>query len=76
MVRDKVKQVTNIEVSSQLVREVMKREMKLSYVQAKKLNPSANSVMSLVLRQQYALKMMELLEQGKRVINIDETWLN
>ena len=42
----------------------------------KKLNPQANSARNLILRQQYALVMMQLLSEGKRVINIDETWLN
>ena len=27
------------------------------------------------MRMLYAKKMFELLEQGKRIINIDETWL-
>ena len=30
----------------------------------------------LVLRQQYALKMLPLLESGRRIINVDESWLN
>ena len=29
-----------------------------------------------MLRQQYALVMLSLLDSGKRVINLDETWLN
>jgi hypothetical protein len=48
----------------------------LSFLKAKKFNPKANSDRSLVLRQQFALKMMELHQLGKRIINIDETWLN
>jgi len=36
----------------------------------------ANSQRCLVLRQQYALAMLELLMQDKRVINVDESWLN
>ena len=54
----------------------MKDELKLSFVKSKKLNPQTNSDRALVLRQQYALEMLRLLGQGKRVINIDETWLN
>ena len=30
----------------------------------------------MVLRQQYALSLLALLDQGKRVIQVDETWLN
>ena len=29
-----------------------------------------------MLRQQYALKMLPLLESGRRIINVDESWLN
>ena len=54
----------------------MKSEFKLSYLKAKKLQSSANSEVNMVLRQQYALKMLELLREGKRIVNIDESWLN
>ena len=30
----------------------------------------------LVLRQQFALRMIPLLESGRRIINVDESWLN
>ena len=30
----------------------------------------------LVLRQQYAMKMLPMLDEGTRIINIDESWLN
>ncbi len=29
-----------------------------------------------MLRQQYALEMLRLLQAGKRVINVDESWLS
>ena len=35
----------------------------------------ANSPKNLVLRQQYALKLIGLLRAGKRILNVDETWL-
>lgn len=36
----------------------------------------ANSERCLVLRQQYALKMLSLLTKGKRIINFDESWVS
>ena len=36
----------------------------------------ANMDRCLVLRQQYALAMLSVLDSGKRVINVDETWLS
>ena len=58
-----------------LVRQVMRQDLRLSFVKAKKLNPQANSDRALILRQQYALEMMSLLSNNMRVINCDETWL-
>ena len=40
------------------------------------MHPQANSERCLVLRQQYAISLLALLKQGKRIINVDETWLN
>ena len=75
-VQEEVEGSSNLEVSARLVRQVLRQDCKLSFVRAKKFYPQANSARCRVLRQQYALEMLELLEQGKRVINIDETWLN
>ena len=43
---------------------------------AKTVTIQANSELCLVLRQQYALRMLPLLESGRRIINVDESWLN
>ena len=59
-----------------LVRRVLKEDLGLSFLKTKKLNSQANSVKALAQRQQYALTLLSILERGKRVINIDETWLN
>ena len=71
-----MQQEFGIEVSAKFTRLVLKKDLSLSYLKAKKLNTSANSDKNLVLRQQYGLEMMQLLKIGQRVINIDETWLN
>ena len=54
----------------------MRQYCQLSYVKGKKLAAGTNTQKSRVLRQQYALRMLPLLEQKTRVINVDETWLN
>ena len=36
----------------------------------------SNDQRCLVLRQQYAQQFLPLLESGKRIINVDESWLN
>ena len=42
----------------------------------KKHYPNTNSAKAMVQRQQYAFVLMKLLEEGKWVINVHETWLN
>ena len=76
MVCRKVMDDHNLWVNEFQVRQVMKKDFKLSFIKVKKLAPQANSDLNLVLRQQFALKLMEHLHEGKRVINIDETWMN
>lgn len=58
------------------VSDVFRKEMGFRYRKVRKTVPGANSERCLVLRQQYALKMISLLLEGKRIINVDETWIN
>ena len=69
-------ELQGIEVSKNQVNMILKKEMKLSFIKVKKLHPNANTIRAKILRQQYAIAMLKLLESGKRIINIDETWLN
>jgi hypothetical protein len=57
------------------VRHVMRRHMGLKYKLCTKLTYKGNSERNLVLRQQFALEMVKLIQQGKRIINVDETWI-
>ena len=50
--------------------------MNLVFKMTRKVAPRANSERCLVLRQQYALSLLAVLGQGKRIINVDETWLD
>ena len=65
-----------LEVSLPLVRKTMRKELRMGYRRAATVPVQANSERCLVLRQQYALRMIPLLESGRRVINVDESWLN
>ena len=56
-----VKETENVEVSRKMVASVMKKELHLSFLKAKKLNHQANSERALILRQQYGMKMLEML---------------
>ena len=45
------------------------------YGKVKRVATQGNTETNLVMRMLYAKKMFELLSSGKRIINIDETWL-
>ena len=59
-----------------MVSFVMRKKMRLGYRLTRTVPIQANSERCLVLRQQYAMRMLPLLEAGHRIINVDESWLN
>ena len=75
-VKQRVQEDSEAQVSRQKVRQVLREELHLRYRRTKKVPQQANSERCKVLRQQYALTLLSLLEQGKRIIQVDETWLN
>ena len=48
----------------------------MRFHKVKRVPFKGNSERSLVVRQQCAKKLLELLEQGFRIFNIDESWIN
>ena len=64
------------DVGRRQVIKVLKLELGLSFVKAKKLHPAANSAKVLIQRQQFAMELVRLIEQKQRIINVDETWIN
>ena len=75
-VQMEVKRLHHVDLSVPKVGSVLKSELGLGYRVAKKVPIQVNSERCLVLRQQHALKMLELLGGNDRIINIDESWLN
>ena len=75
-IRQEVRASLHQVVTNHVVRRVLREDLKLSYIQTKKMSPQSNSVRCLLQRQEFARTLIRLLEDGKRVINIDETWLN
>ena len=55
---------------------LMRSELGLSYKHVRVLDARTNKLRSLVLRQHYAIKMLELHAHGYRVLNVDESWLS
>ena len=71
-----VTEQNGLQVSSKLVSQVMRKDMRMGYRLARTVPLQSNSERCLVLRQQYAMRMLPLLEAGRRIINVDESWLN
>ena len=57
------------------ITSVMRKDLKMRYKKIVPVSLHANSQKNLVCRQQFALKFLELLQSGKTILNIDETWL-
>lgn len=55
---------------------VLRYDLNVMYRRIKKIPFHGNRTRCLVLRQQYAMFMLHQLSEGKRVINIDQSWLN
>ena len=70
-----LKEKVNAKVKSPLVREIMKKTLGMSYRKIKPMSLHANSEKNLVLRQRFAMELIELMKKGKTILNIDETWL-
>ena len=75
MVKKLLEEEHDIKAKPWEVRNVMKKELDMRYKKVKPVSLHANSAKNLVLRQQFALKYIELLQAGKIFINVDETWL-
>ena len=54
---------------------MLRDDFDMRYRVIKKVEYRGNSERCLVTRMLYAKKMIELLNSGARIINIDETWL-
>ena len=76
MVKDRLVKLYGWSGSEKFIRRVMRNDEGMRFRKVKVGPKNINSEKCLVLRQQYALTLLKLLAEGKRVINLDETWLN
>lgn len=72
----RVQEKHDTEVPLRTVQRLMSKQLGMSYRKIRLISPATNSLRNLILRQKYALRLIEVLKQGKRVINIDESFLN
>ena len=54
---------------------MLKKKFRLSYKKIRRIPFSGNSERSKVLRSLYAQEMLRVYQSGKRVINVDESWI-
>ena len=66
---------SGILVPKSIVSWVLQNPFQIHYKQIKPVPFQGNSQRFLILRSLYTQKILSVLEQGMRVINIDETWL-
>ena len=64
------------EVQPWRIRRAMKGTLGLRYRRQALHTTQVNTVRCLVQRQRYAMAMLPILEERRRVINVDESWLN
>jgi plasmid maintenance system antidote protein VapI len=65
-----LEKLKDVEVAS-----VMKHDVGLRFRKVVATNPRCNSERSLVLRQQFALRLISWFQDRPRLINVDESWL-
>ena len=76
IIQKKISTQDGLSVPKSKICWIMRKKLRLGYRKASPVPIQANSERCLVLRQQYALRMIKLLESGKRIINVDESWIN
>ena len=65
-----------LRLGPRVISNVLKSHFDMRFRKVKRIPFQGNSERSLVVRQQSAKKLLELLEQGCRIVNIDESWIN
>ena len=71
-----IQESDQISVKARQVRKVLRGDLNMKFSKVKKISRIDNSDRSLILRQQYAIKMLELLGKPYRIICIDQSWLS
>lgn len=64
-----------LDAKENVIRRVMHEDLGMRYRKVVPVAIHSNSEKNLVLRQQFALKMIQLLLDGKILLNVDETWI-
>ena len=74
-VKQELEKSHGLEAKRKDIRDVMVNGLGMSYRKITSISIYANSNRNLVCRQRFAMKLIELMSDGKRILNIDQTWL-
>jgi hypothetical protein len=74
-VRRALQEDLGLEATVQEIRTVMREDLGMKYRKVVPTSIHGNSVKNLVLRQQFAINLTRLLQDGKVILNMDESWL-
>ena len=58
------------------IRKTMKNDFSMKYQKIKRINHLANGDAALVKRDMFARKIIDLIDEGNHVFNLDESWLS
>ena len=64
-----------IEASEYEIRQVMRHQLNMKFKKVVPISIHGNSEKNLVLRQQFAKNLIQLLMSGKTLLNVDESWI-
>ena len=65
-----------IKIPVRRIQEIFRSELGLKYKNVKRISYNANTEKNLVMRKMFAGNLLKLLDMKRRIINIDESWLN
>ena len=75
-VKDIVQRDNDLTVSDGYVAQVLRHHLKMRFRKVKRTPFAGNTDKSLALRHLCAKQIIKLMEAGKRLVNIDESWLS
>ena len=64
-----------VKAGDHLVRQVLRKDLKMSFRKVKALSWTENSAKSKILRQQFALSFLDIDYEKKVIMHVDQTWL-
>ena len=70
-VTQEINNITGSNHPTSIVRHVMKYGLGMSFSKVKEISTNENSIRSLILRQQFAIKYLENAQRRQRIINVD-----